>query len=330
MPFDFKSPIWFLSVSPNQFEEAALALYKFQAQQNVVFQKYLSLLGVNARTAKSLDDIVFMPVSFFKNHQVITGNQNASLTFKSSATTGQTRSQHSVVHPDFYLNSLMSSFNQTFGTPQKWNMLALLPGYVERGESSLVYMVNSLMQHCSKPGAHFYLQNQEELLIVLESTMKKGTPTILWGVSFALLDLSLKTKPFSWPDLVIVETGGMKGKLPEKPKAWLHEQIRNGFNGATIYSEYGMTELLSQSYALSGNAFVPPPWLLYRIRNISDPFETMRPNQWGGVNMIDLANTWSCAFLATDDLGRLTQSGLELAGRIDYSELRGCQQLYLG
>lgn len=326
--WDFSKPDWFLHVTPADFETAAIQLYQYQAKNNHVFSSYLKKIGAAPDEAKIFTDIRFLPISFFKTHAVQTGKNTPEWHFLSSSTSGQGRSKHPIFNPDYYIHSFTQTFNLHYGNPAKYKMYALLPGYMERGDSSLVYMVHHLSQQSQNPETPFFLNNLEELTEILYKD-DASAPILLWGVTYALMDLAELMGKAHLPQLTIIETGGMKGTRKEMPKTWLHEKLSEHFIGASIHSEYGMTELLSQAYSKDGVHFQSPPWMQFHIRQANDPFYIIPMNQWGAVNVIDLANTESCAFISTDDAGRITKDGLQLAGRLDHAEIRGCHQMYV-
>ena len=273
---------------------------------------------------KALSDIPYLPVSFFKSHKVISGNANEARVFTSSSTGGEGESRHYVADPELYTQSFRKCFARTYGEPGNYAILALLPSYLERQGSSLIYMVDDLMKRSAHPLNGYFLYNYPELyerLTVLRST---GQKTILFGVSFALLDF-VESLPFRWPGLIVIETGGMKGRRKEIIREELHQKIKEGFGLQSVHSEYGLTELLSQAYSAGDGRYYTPPWMKVLIRDMNDPLSFNPVGKSGGINIIDLANYHSCAFLSTSDLGRIHPDGsFEVLGRFDHSDIRGC------
>jgi hypothetical protein len=306
------------------FTEAALALFRLQAEHNTVYRRYLSLLGVDPLRVDQVEEIPFLPVSFFKKHRVsVTGGPDAAV-FTSSATTGAEPSRHFVPRLDIYERSFLRSFNLFYGDPADYCILALLPSYLEREGSSLVYMMDQLIRRSGHPESGFYLHDYDKLFATLQRQADAGQKTLLFGVSFALLDFS---EEYVLPDmdLLVMETGGMKGRRREPVREELHAFLRERFRVRTIHSEYGMTELLSQAYSRGDGVFRTPPWMRVLIRDPYDPFGLLPEGRTGGINIIDLANIYSCAFLETQDLGRLLPGGaFTVEGRFDHSEMRGC------
>lgn len=309
------------------FCRTALDIFRFQSRQCKVYRSYLELLGVEPASVKEIRDIPFLPVEFFKTHTVYSSSLPPQHVFTSSATSGMQPAQHHVAKLGLYEKSFSRCFRQFFGTPEQYTILALLPAYLERSGSSLVYMVDRLMQQSGAPDNGFYLYNHQELYHRLCKLRTDQKPVILFGVSFALLDF-LQTCSLSFPELQVIETGGMKGRGIELSRNELHQRLRQGFGSRHIHSEYGMAELLSQAYAIEGERFVAPPWMRVLIRDLHDPFYPLPCGQKGGVNLIDLANRYSCSFIETQDLGILhPDQSFEILGRIPFSELRGCNLL---
>ena len=308
--------------SKQAFEKAALDIYRYQLQENKVYGKYCRL--INKTNAKSIEDIPFLPIQFFKSHNIISTNKTAETTFTSSGTTGSTVSKHYVTDLKVYDASLDHSFRQTYGSIEDYVVLALLPHYLDRTGSSLVYMAQRWINQSKKPESGFYLNNLEELSQVLKNLKKSKQKIILIGVTFALLQLA---EDYAMPleNTIIIETGGMKGMRKEIVKPELHQILRNAFPKASIQSEYGMTELLSQAYASDGINFTTPPWMKVTTRDTNDPFSRIGNGKTGGLNIIDLANFNSCSFIATQDLGKSFQDGtFQVLGRFDHSDIRGC------
>jgi hypothetical protein len=315
------------------FESIALELFQLHVVHNPVYAEWISYLKVNPKKVDSLAKIPFFPVRFFKQFKVgiFDGPLTDTLTFASSNTTGGVPSQHFVPNPRVYEASFLKAFELFYGQPSDWTILALLPGYLERTGSSLVYMANKLIQLSNQPQSGFYLSDFEALAQVLASNLSQKKQTLLLGVSFGLLDF-IESKAFldkEWfanSSLTIMETGGMKGRRIELTRMELHEQLSKAFKVEKIHSEYGMTELLSQAYSNGDGLFQTPPWMQVLLRETDNPMaEIQHFNRVGGVNVIDLANVYSCPFLAIDDLGkRYANQTFEILGRFDQAEIRGC------
>lgn len=302
-----------------EFNSVALKVFKYQLDNSAVYRKYVELLGVDVKT---ISDIPFLPIEFFKNSKIISGNTEPELLFESSGTTGSAVSKHFLLSKEIYIKSFLKSFELFYGNVNSYRILALLPSYLERENSSLVFMVDQLIGQTEDPESGFYLSNFRELKLMLEKPRNKKT--LLIGVSFGLLDFLEKYQP-KLQDTIIMETGGMKGRRKEMIRAELHEKLKKGFGVDAIHSEYGMTELLSQAYSKGHGIFNAPPWMRFQIREINDPMSIAEAGKTGGVNVIDLANLYSCSFIATSDLGReIPGKGLEILGRFDYSDVRGC------
>jgi len=307
------------------FEQLALRLFQFQATHNPVYKTWLKALGRNPADIKEIDSIPFLPISLFKIHKVSSINIPESIIFTSSGTTAQQRSRHIISDQEWYKASLTQGFKRVYGSPTDYVFLALLPGYLERTGSSLIYMVNNLIQACEDPLAGFFLDADNHLMQAINATHLKDKKVFLWGVTFALLESAKKGQIQLKPTDIVLETGGMKGRGPELIREALHAQLQEAFGVAQIHSEYGMTELLSQAYAVKNGRFSCPPWMKILIRNGNDPFVQAADGKSGGINVIDLANYESCAFIQTDDLGKIHADGsFEVLGRFDHSELRGC------
>ncbi len=315
-------------LSARNFEELALEVFEFQAVNNQVYADYLRFLGVDFTRVDRLENIPFLPIEFFKTHRIITRYYDLPddrfLRFRSSGTTGMTRSTHYIYIPELYEKSFLTAFEMFYGSVRDYVILALLPSYLERGDSSLVYMVNRLIELSASDHSGFYLYNHEDLYQKLLLLRDSGRKTVLFGVSFALLDFAEKYR-LDFPDLIVIETGGMKGRKKEMVRDELHDILKEAFGVPAIHSEYGMTELLSQAYSRGGGKFFTPPWMRVMIRDMNDPFEMLPSGRSGGINIIDLANVYSCAFIETKDIGRVDNDGsFEVLGRFDNSDLRGC------
>ena len=319
----------FQPTSPQDFNALALEIFHFQATNNPVYKDYLDKIGRDTAKIKAVEDIPFLPISLFKTHTVFTGNEGAAAVFTSSGTTGSVQSKHYVKSLDLYEASFNTGFEKMFGRAKDWCILALLPSYLEREGSSLIYMADHLIQTSKHPKSGFYLNEFEKLkatLLELEATQQ---PTLLLGVSFALLDL-LDFSSFQLKHTLVMETGGMKGRKEEMIREELHQRLSNGFGVDKIHSEYGMTELLSQAYSKGDGLFECPPWMKVLTRQVNDPLSPQTTGKTGGVNIIDLANIWSCSFIATQDLGRVyADDRFEILGRFDHSDVRGCNLLVM-
>ena len=310
--------------SDEQFRELALEVFQFQAAGNPVYKAYLNHLGILPESITSLDEIPFLPVEFFKWHRVVTGDLDHEVIFESSGTTSENTSKHYVCDLDLYQRSFTSAFRLFYGNPSKFCILALLPAYLEKQHSSLIYMANELIGLSGHPGSGFYLDGFKGLIHQLETLENEQQPTLLLGVSFALLDLA-DHFPLNLNNTIVMETGGMKGRREELTRKELHERLCLGLKMGTIHSEYGMTELLSQAYAKKDGIFHSPPWMSVLIRDPYDPLSMMSQESSGGINIIDLANLNSCSFIATQDIGKITpDGGFEVLGRFDNSDIRGC------
>ena len=314
--------------SPLDFEEAALAVFSYQYEHVSVYRKFCELLNVNRATVSKIEEIPFLPIAFFKSHAILSNEKKTQTLFTSSGTTGSITSKHHVADVSLYEKSFLNGFEQVYGKPENLNVLALLPSYLEREGASLVYMVDRLIKDSKSEHSGFYLDESEKLiekLLLLEKSDKK---TLLIGVSYALLDL-IETKKFQLKNTMIMETGGMKGRRREMVKEELHATLRNGFGVTHIHSEYGMTELLSQAYSTKQGDFACPPWMKVLTRDTEDAL-TLITKKTGGINVIDLANIYSCSFIATQDLGRLNPNGsFKILGRFDNSDIRGCNLMVL-
>jgi hypothetical protein len=314
----------FLIADDTGFRSAALSIFRYQYGQNRVYREWVDLLRIDPGQVRETDDIPFLPIQAFRDHPVYCGDpRGAQVVFRSSATTSQVPSGHFVKNVAIYEESFMRGFRAAYGDPRGYCILALLPGYLERSDSSLVYMCNRLIEATGHPQSGFYLDDMLSLVKTIGSLNASGQPALLFGVSYALMDLS-DMKVGLGPNFTVMETGGMKGRREELLKRELHAYLKSRFGVETIHSEYGMTELLSQAYSRGDGLFDPPPWMRFSIREVDDDFALKNDGRTGGVNVIDLANIHSCSFIATQDLGRLHGSRLELMGRYDNSDIRGC------
>lgn len=312
----------------DHFEELALEVFRYQAAENLLYKTFLQHLRVGPQAVGSLREVPFLPISFFKTHLVQSRLWAPSVAFRSSGTTGTKSSTHLVRSADWYIQNARRGFELRYGPLEDWCVLALLPAYLERQGSSLVYMAEDFVRRTGHPDSGFFLYDTEKLLETLHRCRASGRPTLLLGVSFALLDLAEMPDP---PDLswaTVMETGGMKGRRRELTRMELHEVLCEKLRCPTVHSEYGMTELLSQAYAPEGGRFFPAPTLRAMVRDPYDPLAWQPEGRAGGLNLVDLANLDTCAFLATDDLGRAFPDGsFEVLGRFDASDIRGCNLL---
>ncbi|MDR1226883.1 MAG: acyltransferase [Prevotellaceae bacterium] len=316
------------SISGNaDFEQNCLATFRKQAVECEPYARYVSLLGVDVQSVAKVEQIPFLPIELFKSEQIVCGGAEPQVTFTSSGTTGTETSRHLVTDVAIYEQSFLLGFEHFYGSPSKYCILALLPSYLERQGSSLVYMVERLVKESENSNSGFFLYNYEELVLVLQKMQAEKQPTLLIGVTFALLDL-VEKHTIIFPDLVVMETGGMKGMRRELPREELHSLLCRELGVKSIHSEYGMTELLSQGYSSGSGIFYCPPWMKTIIRDANNPFMQAPFGAIGGINAVDLANQNSCSFIQTQDLGRaLPNGGFEVLGRMDKSQARGCNML---
>ncbi|QXP63659.1 acyl transferase [Polaribacter sp. HaHaR_3_91] len=312
-----------------EFKQAALAVFKHQFKNNKVYRSFCDLLYIHPSDVTKVEEIPFLPIQFFKSRKVLSSLEEIEETFTSSGTTGSLTSKHFVTDINLYKESYLKGFAHFYGNIEDYVVLALLPNYLERNGSSLVYMVDDLIQKSNNTESGFYLDNIEELAKKLVELDKKGQKTLLIGVSFALLDL-IEMQQFNLKNTIIMETGGMKGRRKELIRAELHQLLQSGFGVSEIHSEYGMTELLSQGYSNGNGVFDTPPWMKILTRDTEDALTIQQVEKTGGINVIDLANYNSCAFIATQDLGKVHQNGtFEIIGRFDNSDIRGCNLMVL-
>lgn len=307
------------------FNELCLTAFHYQYAKIEVYRQFVDAVGLNPKTISHYSEIPFLPISFFKSHALIAGKAEA--VFKSSGTTAQSRSQHFVRDLKVYETSFSQGFNSFYGSVEDYCVLALLPSYLENGDSSLVYMADKFIKDSKHKESGFYLDNIDVLSSKLEILDNHGQKVLLLGVSYALLDL-IENHQFQLKHSIIMETGGMKGRRKEMIREELHEKLQLGFGLERIHSEYGMTELLSQAYSKGNGVFQTPDWMRILIRDVNDPFEMLPNGQSGGVNVIDLANIYSVSFIETKDLGKLhSNTEFEILGRFDDSDIRGCNLL---
>ncbi|CAA7392295.1 long-chain-fatty-acid--protein ligase [Chryseobacterium fistulae] len=315
-------------VDEEEFLEKSLQTFNYQYDNIEIYRKFVDYLKINPAEVKELHKIPFLPIEMFKNHVILDKNVSADLFFQSSGTTQMNLSKHFIADENLYQNSIYKSFEKFIGKPEEFIFLGLLPSYLEKQHSSLIYMVDYLMKKSDKAENGYFLYNHEELFHLLNRL--RDQKVILFGVSFALLDFldSVVGKEMNVFDhLTVIETGGMKGRKEEMTKDELLTILQNGFKTNRIYSEYSMTELLSQAYSLGNNQYDCPPWMKVLIRNVEDPFTYEKEGKTGAINIIDLANIHSCSFIATQDLGKIEDHTFQVLGRIDHSDIRGCSLL---
>ena len=311
----------------DEFTGLALEIFRLQSSQVGVYRKFCELLGKSPENVHSVSDIPFLPISFFKEQMVYpeTG-EPPEMVFTSSGTTGSVPSRHYIRDLNLYSESFTRSFSLFFGDPLQYRFLALLPGYLEREGSSLVYMMDRLVSLTATNGSGFFLHDMARLADEI-TRHNDHFRTVLFGASYALLDFAEKFRG-DYKDLIVMETGGMKGRKREMVREELHEALCSGLGVSVVHSEYGMTELLSQAYSRGGGIFRSPPWMKVLARDVNDPLELLGAGKTGGINVIDLANLNSCAFIATQDLGKVHEDGsFEVLGRFDDSDIRGCNLL---
>ncbi len=310
-----------------EFNQLTLDVFRYQAGNNIVYKEYLKYLNVDVSSINSIQDIPFLPIQFFKSKKIITKKIKTQKIFSSSGTTGSSQSKHYVADLGVYEDSYLKGFQKSYGKIEDYVVLALLPSYLERTGSSLIYMVEDFIKRSNYSESDFYLHNLDELYSMLLKLKVSNKKVLLIGVSFALLDF-IEKFPIDYPELIVMETGGMKGRRKEMIRAELHFLLKKGFGVDKIHSEYGMTELLSQAYSKGNSIFECPNWMKMIIRNAEDPLSYLPDFKVGGVNIIDLANYNSISFIATDDLGKkVGDNKYEILGRFDNSDVRGCNLL---
>ena len=310
------------------FNKTALNVFGFQYENNPVYREFCNYLKRNPQNVKTKEEIPFLPIEFFKSREILSSSKPPKTIFTSSGTTGNLTSKHLVTDINVYEESFRKGFSYFYGNIKEYTVLALLPAYLERTGSSLIYMVNDMIEQSEAPESGFYLHNLEELAQHLKKMDAAGKKVLLIGVSFALLDL-IETFNFNLQHTIVMETGGMKGRRKEMIRAELHSVLAAGFNVDKIHSEYGMTELLSQGYSKGDGVFECPPWMDIIIRDPEDALTIFGDGKSGGINVIDLANINSCSFIATQDLGRKNGKEFEVIGRFDNSDIRGCNLMVL-
>jgi hypothetical protein len=312
-----------------EFTEVALAVFKHQFIHNKVYRSFCDLLYIHPSSVLAVEEIPFLPIQFFKSREVLSSLDEVQEIFTSSGTTGSSISKHLVTDINLYKESYLKGFAHFYGNIEEYTVLALLPNYLEREGSSLVFMVADLIQKSKKSESGFYLDNMQELAEKLTELDKNRQKTLLIGVSFALLDL-IERQQFNLKNTIIMETGGMKGRRKELVREELHAILKDGFGVTEIHSEYGMTELLSQGYSKGNGLFETPPWMKILTRDTEDALTINGSGENGGINVIDLANYNSCSFIATQDLGKVHENGtFEIIGRFDSSDIRGCNLMVL-
>ncbi|WP_320816138.1 acyl transferase [Flavobacterium sp.] len=315
--------------SKKEFEKITLKVFRHQYDNNKVYQDFCSHLKKNKSNVKCILDIPFLPIQFFKTHNILSSSEAVQQTFTSSGTTGLTTSKHLVTDISIYEESYRNGFSEFYGNIENYCVLALLPSYLEREGSSLIYMAEDLIKSSNHPDSGFYLNNYNELISKLIELDNSGQNVILIGVTYALLDL-IEMQKFQLKNTIIMETGGMKGRRKEMIREELHEELCMGFGISVIHSEYGMTELLSQAYSLGNGVFECPPWMQILVRDTEDALSYVKEGKTGGINVIDLANINSCSFIATQDLGKKNPNhSFEVLGRFDNSDIRGCNLMVL-
>jgi hypothetical protein len=310
-------------------EQLALEVFRFQYAHTQVYRQYVDALKIRPGSVDTIDQIPFLPIRFFKSHIVKAGDFAPALLFESSGTTGSVNSRHFVKEAAIYEQSFTKGFEMFYGPASGWCVIGLLPSYLERQHSSLVYMVNDLVRQSSHPDSGFYLKEHDRLAEVLLRLENAGQRTLLIGVTFGMLDFAESVSLPPLKHVIVMETGGMKGRRKEMVRQEVHDILSNAFQLGEIHSEYGMTELLSQAYSPGDGIFNCPPWMEIRLRDESDPLSSYGPSPdgayTGAVNIVDLANIYSCSFIATDDAARLHPDGsFEILGRLDNSDVRGC------
>ncbi|XZF12884.1 LuxE/PaaK family acyltransferase [Chitinophagaceae bacterium MMS25-I14] len=327
--FDPAAPGYIQCINAENFDEIALALFRFQYETNQLYREFTDALHILPEQVNKLQDIPFLPISFFKTYKVQSGNwQEPALVFESSGTTGDIPSRHFIHDATIYEDALMHGFNQFYGAPEDYAILALLPSYLERGNASLVHMAKVLMEKSGHPDCGFYLDEWEKLAGVLQRLEKQGQKVLLLGVTFALLDFAA-TYPMSLQHTVVMETGGMKGRRAEWTREQVHTFLKAQWGIQQVHSEYGMTELLSQAYAAERGIFHTTSTMKVMVRDINDPLD-VNMSGTGCLNIIDLANVYSCAFIAAEDVAKLSADGsFEVLGRVDHAALRGCNLMVL-
>ena len=309
----------------DEFNSIALEVFEFQYKNIPVYKKYVDLVKSQKKSINHYKEIPFLPINFFKNNNIIADNSKIEKTFLSSGTGKINRSKHLVKDLELYEQSFSSGYKHFYSDPKEWTILALLPSYLEQGDSSLIYMVDNLINKSENPESNYINYDLDVLNNLILKLKNKNV--LLIGVSYALLELS-ELDSFDLENWIVMETGGMKGNRKEMVRQELHQQLKKAFNVDAIHSEYGMTELLSQAYSKKNGLFKTPPWMKFIIRDFEDPYSFAKINSSGGINIIDLANIYSCSFIETRDIGKeIEKDSFEILGRFDHSEVRGCNLL---
>jgi len=313
--------------SEESFVRTCLEVFRYQAQACPVYKRYVALRRIDPQRVTRLDEVPFLPIDFFKQQRIIVDGKSPAVTFQSSGTTGTVQSQHVVADVGLYEKSFLRTFQTFYGDPAGLAILALLPSYLEREGSSLIYMVDHLIKRSQVPHSGYFLYDHDRLLATLNKLKAERTPTLLIGVTYALLDFA-DAHAVDFPEMTVMETGGMKGRRREMVREEVHALLAQRFGVGKIHSEYGMTELLSQAYSYGEGRFRCPPWMRAIARETNDPFSLENWGRTGALNIIDLANLYSCAFIETQDLGKVYPDGtFEVLGRFDHSDVRGCNLL---
>lgn len=316
-------------VQSQNFEALAYEVFLYQFECNALYRDWCKRLNKTPRKVKEICQIPYLPISFFKTRHVLSGEWNHETTFESSGTSGAQSSQHHIFSVQAYHENCVKAFEEIFGEISEYVILALLPSYLERGNSGLVEMVNHFIEQTAHPDSGFYLNNYQGLSEKLHQLKASGQKVMLWGVTFALLDFA-ESFPMHFAELSVMETGGMKGRRKEMVRQEVHEHLRKGLGTTHIYSEYGMTELFSQAYAVNGGVFQPAKTMQVSVRDFNDPFTFLSKHKAGGINIIDLANVNTCSFIETQDIGKLHDHGyFEVLGRFDHADLRGCNLMVM-
>ncbi len=314
---------WLSGITPEHFERYALSVFHYQQEHCTIYRAFTRAIGRDISTINNIRDIPFLPISFFKTHQVVSGGFDAEVIFESSGTTTTQNSRHFVKDASLYRENFLAGFREFYGAPEDYVFLCLLPSYIERGNSSLVYMAAELIRQSKRPESGFYLNEWEQLASLLQTMQQKQQKTILLGVTFALLDFA-EQYPMDLSGITVMETGGMKGRREEWTRGQVQDFLKEKWNLQAIHSEYGMTELLSQAYSKGEGIYRPAAGMQVWLRDENDPFD-LKTSGSGCLNVVDLANIHSCSFIATDDIAKIAADGsFEVLGRLDYSALRGC------
>ena len=309
----------------DEFNSIALEVFDFQYKNIPVYKKYVDLVKSQKKSINDYKEIPFLPIDFFKSNHIIADNSKIEKTFLSSGTSNTIRSKHLVKDLELYEQTFSAGYKHFYSDPKEWTILALLPSYLDQGDSSLIYMVNNFIKKSENPESNYINYDLDVLKNLILKLKNKNV--LLIGVSYALLELS-ELESFNLENWVIMETGGMKGRRKEMVRQELHQQLKKAFNVDAIHSEYGMTELLSQAYSKKNGLFETPPWMKFIIRDFEDPYSLAKINSSGGINIIDLANIYSCSFIETQDIGKeVEKDSFEILGRFDQSEVRGCNLL---